>query len=160
DELVLANVGDCRAVLGTEGPEGKIVAKDLTRDHNGENESEVTRLQNEHPSNEKDTVIFVNKGDRSNTKRVLGGLMPTRSFGDAKYKWPLDVIEKVDLIEPGIKRAIPMQKDCKTPPYLTATPEITEHRLTPHDRFLVLATDGLYDQLSSVETAAVVADLL
>ncbi|KAJ3014623.1 UNVERIFIED_CONTAM: hypothetical protein HDU68_000195 [Siphonaria sp. JEL0065] len=162
DELVVANTGDCRAVLGSESttPGASFIAKDLSKDHNGENASEVARLRSEHPSSEKDTVIFVNPGDRSKTMRVLGGLMPTRSFGDAKYKWPLDVIEKVDILEPGIKRAIPMQKDCKTPPYITAAPEISEHTLTPQDRFLVIATDGLFDELSSKQAVSVVSSLL
>ncbi|KAJ3248379.1 hypothetical protein HDU78_001005 [Chytriomyces hyalinus] len=160
DELVLANTGDCRAVLGTEGDNGVIRAVELTRDHNGANASEVSRLQSEHPASEKDTVIFVNRGDTSRTKRVLGGLMPTRSFGDAKYKWPVDVSDKVDVIDPRIKKAIPMQKDCKTPPYITAAPEISEHKLSSKDRFFVLATDGLYDQLSSNEVVDVVSSLL
>ncbi|KAJ3238668.1 hypothetical protein HDU81_007406 [Chytriomyces hyalinus] len=160
NELVVANTGDCRAVLGTEGDDGVIRAVELTRDHNGANESEVSRLQSEHPASEKDTVIFVNRGDTSKTKRVLGGLMPTRSFGDAKYKWPVDVSDKVDVIDPRIKKAIPMQKGCKTPPYITAAPEISEHTLSSKDRFFVLATDGLYDQLSSNEVVDVVSSLL
>jgi hypothetical protein len=30
--------------------------------------------------------------------RVLGGLEPTRAFGDARYKWPQNVQEMLDLI--------------------------------------------------------------
>jgi serine/threonine protein phosphatase PrpC len=32
----------------------------------------------------------------------------------------------------------------KTPPYLTATPEITHHDRTRDDRFLVIASDGVW----------------
>ncbi|KAI9333652.1 phosphatase 2C-like domain-containing protein [Obelidium mucronatum] len=160
NELVVANTGDCRAVLGSEGVAGTFVAKDLSKDHNGENASEVARLRSEHPEEEKKDVIFAHPGDRSKTMRVLGGLMPTRSFGDAKYKYPLDVIEKVDILEPSIKRVIPMQPLCKTPPYITAAPEVSEHTLTSKDRFLILATDGLFDQLSSKQAVEVVSSLL
>ncbi|KAJ3136179.1 hypothetical protein HK100_001953 [Physocladia obscura] len=161
DSLLVANTGDCRAVLGSADTtnNNKLLAKDLSHDHNGENLSEVRRLQAEHPD-QKDTVIFVNKHDPSNTMRVLGGLMPTRSFGDAKYKWPIHVSHKVDLIVPSIKKSIPMQPDCINPPYITAAPEIIEHKLSPNDRFLVLATDGLYDQLGSQEVVDVVSSLL
>lgn len=38
-----------------------------------------------------------------------------------------------------------------TPPYLTARPEITHHRLTPRDRFLVIASDGLWDLVSPLQ---------
>jgi pyruvate dehydrogenase phosphatase len=41
------------------------------------------RLQ--HPLDEADSVI--------REGRVLGGLEPSRAFGDARYKWPLAVQE-------------------------------------------------------------------
>ena len=55
----------------------------------------------------------------------------------------------------------------KTPPYVTATPVVTHRKFTFHDdsldtskplgpRFVVLATDGLWDKLSSEEVVALV----
>lgn len=32
-----------------------------------------------------------------------------------------------------------------TPPYLSAQPEVTRHLIRPEDKFLVLATDGLWE---------------
>ena len=40
-------------------------------------------MQAEHPTDEVNTVIM--RG------RVLGGLEPSRAFGDARYKWPAEV---------------------------------------------------------------------
>ncbi len=40
-------------------------------------------MQAEHPKDEADTVI--------RNGRVLGGLEPTRAFGDARYKWTREV---------------------------------------------------------------------
>ena len=40
-------------------------------------------MQSEHPADESDKVI--QRG------RVLGGLEPSRAFGDAVYKWPAKV---------------------------------------------------------------------
>lgn len=44
-----------------------------------------SRIQSEHPAEEAHTVI---RGGR-----VLGGLEPTRAFGDARYKWTREVQE-------------------------------------------------------------------
>ena len=61
-------------------------------------------------------------------------------------------------------RALPATH--KTPPYVTARPEVTHRKLAlppsasatdaPKLRFLVLATDGLWDELSSEEVVALV----
>lgn len=84
-ELYVASTGDCRAVAGywVEGTEGREVGwrcEVLTEDCMGENPKEIKRMQSEHPASERDTVIM--RG------RVMGGLQPTRAFGDAPgYKW-------------------------------------------------------------------------
>ena len=43
----------------------------------------VIRMQSEHPEDEAAHVI--QRG------RVLGGLEPSRAFGDARYKWPAEL---------------------------------------------------------------------
>lgn len=40
-------------------------------------------MQSEHPADEANTVIM--RG------RVLGGLEPSRAFGDSRYKWSREV---------------------------------------------------------------------
>ena len=42
-------------------------------------------MRSEHPEDEAEDVI--------KQGRVLGCLMPTRAFGDAGYKWPLEAQE-------------------------------------------------------------------
>lgn len=77
--LYVALAGDSRAVMGTFDPDTKKWRVDvLSEDQTGRNLREVERMKKEHPKNEEDTVIM--RG------RVLGGLEPTRSFGDGKYK--------------------------------------------------------------------------
>lgn len=79
-QLYVAVAGDSRAVMGSWNPETKKWKIDvLSEDQTGRNEAEVKRMRSEHPKNESETVIM--RG------RVLGGLEPTRSFGDCKYKW-------------------------------------------------------------------------
>lgn len=78
-QLYVAVAGDSRAVMGTYDPESKKwKAETLSEDQTGRSAKEVERVRSEHPKNESDTVIM--RG------RVLGGLEPTRSFGDGKYK--------------------------------------------------------------------------
>jgi len=45
----------------------------------------MTSMRSEHPKDEEDFVI--------REGRVLGGLEPSRAFGDARYKWPRIVQE-------------------------------------------------------------------
>lgn len=38
-----------------------------------------------------------------------------------------------------------------TPPYLTAKPQVAHHHLQPRDKFLILATDGLWDFMTPLQ---------
>src|SRR5260370_39140898 len=95
-------------------------------------------MASEHPADEADAVI--QRG------RVLGGLEPTRAFGDARYKWPREVQERCDelhcststkLIHTSLTQNLlppntPFRKapkDLKTPPYVTSEPAVTHRKL-------------------------------
>jgi pyruvate dehydrogenase phosphatase len=52
------------------------------------------RMQSEHPADEAQTVI--------RNGRVLGGLEPSRAFGDARYKWPREVQDMSVFLNPTI----------------------------------------------------------
>ena len=78
-QLYVAIAGDSRAVMGTyDAATKKWTAETLSEDQTGRSVKEVNRVRSEHPKNESETVIM--RG------RVLGGLEPTRAFGDGKYK--------------------------------------------------------------------------
>ncbi|KAJ3080579.1 hypothetical protein HK102_002959 [Quaeritorhiza haematococci] len=159
DDLYIACTGDSRAVLGRQLGDGSFEAVQLSEDQTIRNVHEYDRMIGEHPG-EQDTVFI--RG------RVLGSLMPTRAFGDSRYKWPVDVQRSL-LPALGSKRGLP--KNYLTPPYVTAEPEVTHYKLSPptnnlptttkddkgRDRFLILASDGLYDALSSEECVELVA---
>lgn len=67
--------------------------------------------------------------------------MPFRAFGDVKFKWSIELQKRVlesgpdQLHENEHTKFIP--PNYHTPPYLTAEPEITYHKLRPQDRFMV-----------------------
>lgn len=145
--LHIANTGDCAAVLGTISDTGQWQTRKLTHEHNTDNIGEVRRILGEHPSNERDSVI---KCDR-----LLGQLAPLRAFGDFRYKWPLDVLETK--VVPFYGKHV-IAEYYQSPPYLTALPEITHHLLTPRDKFLVLATDGLWDMMSPMQVVKLVGE--
>jgi len=122
--------------------------------------------------------------------RILGGLEPSRAFGDARYKWSRDLQEKYVIfitvmlfyVELWIfcriarfffsETALPRGPPSKllTPPYVTPRPEVTyrveflpsSDKKPPSSkmRFLILATDGLWDTISSQDACALVAGYL
>jgi pyruvate dehydrogenase phosphatase len=166
EDLYVACTGDSRAVAGIweengDGT-GKWRVEVLTEDQTGRNPNEIKRIRSEHPASEAEDVI--SRG------RILGGLEPSRAFGDARYKWPREVQEILyKAFVAGTGRPMrPTPSASKTPPYVTATPVVTHRKLSlpnpgsskPESssslKFLILATDGLWDELSSEEVVALV----
>ncbi|KZT05666.1 protein serine/threonine phosphatase 2C [Laetiporus sulphureus 93-53] len=168
ENLYVACTGDSRAVAGIyeESPDGqgRWRVEALSEDQTGRNPSELKRLQSEHPADEANAVVT--RG------RILGGLEPSRAFGDARYKWPREVqtLLQKTFLEGNDQSMRPTPALLKTPPYVTARPEVTHRKLSlpttdsPHPasalRFVVLATDGLWDELSSEEVVALVGGYL
>jgi pyruvate dehydrogenase phosphatase len=145
--LRVACTGDSRAVLGRRGASGKWVATPLSVDQTGSNQDEASRLRNEHPGEES----VVRNG------RVLGGLEPTRAFGDAFYKWTR---ETQDRIKRSYFGRTPSQL-LRTPPYVTAEPVVTTTKVEPEKGdFLVMATDGLWEMLTNEEVVGLVGQWL
>jgi serine/threonine protein phosphatase PrpC len=148
NKLHVACVGDSRAVLGRwDELEGKYIALPLSVDQTGFNPSEVSRITAAHP--DEPDILDPRSG------RLLG-LAVTRAFGDHRWKWDNDFIKQLQLKYWG---SAP-RPNSKTPPYMDAEPVITETEIirtstSPHDAqpgksdFLILASDGLWDHISS-----------
>ncbi|GLG98816.1 Probable protein phosphatase CG10417 [Gryllus bimaculatus] len=145
--LHVASVGDCQCVLGVLSDVNTWTAKKLTKEHNTENVSEVNRILREHPLNERETVI---KSDR-----LLGQLAPLRALGDFRYKWSKEIMNQVVKPVFGENAIAP---NYYTPPYLTACPDVVHHRLTPRDKFLIIASDGLWDLVSPLQVVRLVGE--
>ncbi|XP_076470079.1 pyruvate dehydrogenase [acetyl-transferring]-phosphatase 1, mitochondrial-like [Babylonia areolata] len=152
-DLFVANVGDTQAVLGVLS-DNRWEAVSLSNTHNADNPGEVERITRFHP-NESSNII--------KNRRLFGELVPLRSFGDVRYKWV-----KSDLLHLLNTKQIPnhllsiygeslVPPKYRTPPYLDAEPEVMHHHLTPKDKFLVLASDGLWDCLSPEKVVQLVA---
>lgn len=142
--LRVACTGDSRAVLGRWDPTtDSYTAVPLSEDQTGFNAKEVARLSQEHPD---ESVIDPKTG------RMLG-IAVTRAFGDHRWKWDNEFIKAVQHKFWGTAP----RPGSKSPPYMTAEPEITETEVVRRERgdgkgksdFMILASDGLWDRISS-----------
>ncbi|XP_061076559.1 pyruvate dehydrogenase [acetyl-transferring]-phosphatase 1, mitochondrial isoform X2 [Conger conger] len=155
-DLRVANLGDSRAVLGVQAEDGSWSALTVTNDHNAQNADELQRVRAEHPPAERKSVV---KHDR-----LLGLLLPFRAFGDIKFKWSGELLSRVCEARPealpGGEHAKTLPPNYRTPPYLIAEPEVTSHKLRPQDKFLVLATDGLWEMMHRQTVVEVIGEHL
>lgn len=152
-DLYVANTGDCKAVLGVQLDKDHWNTVEMSLDHTGYNPAEVRRVLNSHP-NESSHVI---KGGR-----LFGSLAPLRAFGDMMYKWSIkdrNHLLKVFQQHPyfNVYAEMLMHEHYITPPYLTAEPEIKHRKLSPKDKFLVIASDGLWDFMPPEKVVKLVA---
>ncbi|KAJ4955870.1 hypothetical protein NE237_012653 [Protea cynaroides] len=128
DLIVIANVGDSRAVLATTSDGGSLVPVQLTIDckPNLPQEAErITQCQGR---------VFCLK-DEPGLHRVwlpdeeTPGLAMSRAFGDY----------------------------CVKDYGLISVPEVTQRKITSRDQFVVLATDGVWDVVSNQEAVQIVS---
>ena len=78
--------------------------------------------------------------------------MPTRALGDFRLK-KAEFNNHSYSRDLGYRNAIPAYNG----PYITHVPDIQVHDLTKEDTWLVLATDGLWDEINR-KKAAIIAN--
>ncbi|EOY06595.1 hypothetical protein QUC31_016186 [Theobroma cacao] len=128
EHLVIANVGDCRAVLATTSDDGNLVPLQLTVDFKPNIPEEAERI-----TQSKGRVFCL--GDEPGVYRVwmpngnTPGLALSRAFGDYCVK------------EFG----------------LISVPDVTQRNITSKDQFVILATDGVWDVVSNREAVEIVS---
>lgn len=129
----------------------------LTNDHNAQNPDELQRILGEHPSSEHRTLV--------RHDRLLGVLLPFRAFGDIRFKWSAEMLNRVyetrtDILSAVSEAVRVLPPNYLTPPYLSAQPEVTRHEIRPKDKFLVLATDGLWEVMHRQTVVQLVGEQL
>jgi len=145
--LHIASCGDCVAVLGSLSENDTWIAKKITTDHNTDNQREIQRIMEKHPGEQKRSIF---QGDR-----LLGMLAPLRAFGDFRFKWKAEVIEKTI---GNMLGQVAVPKYYKNPPYLSVEPDLFSHRLSPKDKFLVIGSDGLWDMMTPMQVIRLVGE--
>ncbi|KAL1637953.1 hypothetical protein SLS56_000510 [Neofusicoccum ribis] len=149
--LRVACVGDSRAVLGRfDANSSTYTAQPLSVDQTGKNPDEYARLAAQHPG-EEEKILNRESG------RLLG-LAVTRAFGDHRWKWREDEITEAQQKYWGTGP----RPNAKTPPYLTAEPVIEETTVQLGSAkgsgdFLIMASDGFWDHVSSEDAVECVA---
>ena len=118
----------------------------LTSDHNARESLEDYRLRTEHPN--EDNIIVCKS---STACYVKGRLQLTRALGDAYLKL-------ADFNAPSGKHRSWGRHIAQpyTPPYVDSRPQLHRISINSNDKFLILATDGVWDFLSDQEATCVV----
>lgn len=130
--LYSANAGDSRAVLAQKDDDGKLKAVPLTDDQKPEREDEAKRIE---ANNGRVDACKGMDGEDIGPKRVwlrtqdVPGLAMTRSFGDL-------IAASVGVI---------------------AHPEVWTHTIQTNDQFMILASDGVWEFISSQEACDLIA---
>ncbi|KZT35436.1 protein serine/threonine phosphatase 2C [Sistotremastrum suecicum HHB10207 ss-3] len=139
ENLWVANLGDCQAVLASQDESSLWKAKLLTQNHNGDNENEVARVESEH-TGEHEAIL---------NQRVLGAIAVTRALGDHEFKLPAVYTKRIFLsADPGFRvhsRVEDFIARSHTPPYLSNVADIHHQKLKETDKFILLCSDGLTD---------------
>jgi serine/threonine protein phosphatase PrpC len=130
--ILCGNVGDSRAVLGRLTSAGW-EAKPLSTDHKPELASEAARI--------------VEHGGRIDPYKDYNGL----PLGPLRI-WRADRDPPV----PGLAMTRSIGDKAGIDIGLIYTPEIVEHRLTHEDKFLIVASDGLWEFLSNKKVVQIV----
>ena len=132
EKLICPNIGDSRAVLARyDKNNNKYIAIDLTRDHKPTELDERQRILD----NEGRIQPFLEDGEFVGPERVwikeeeIPGLAMTRSFGDR-------VAATVGVI---------------------SEPEIKEFELDENDKFMIIASDGIWEFISSQECIDIIS---
>ncbi|CAL5018909.1 unnamed protein product [Urochloa decumbens] len=140
--LYVANLGDSRAVIGCLGRLNKIVAEPLTRDHNASMEEVRQELISRHPDDSQIVVL------KHGVWRIKGIIQVSRTIGDAYLK-------RLEFaLDPSITRfhlSEPLRR-----PVLTAEPSMYTRALRPQDKFIIFASDGLWEQLTNQQAVEIV----
>ncbi|KAI0377841.1 protein serine/threonine phosphatase 2C [Hypomontagnella monticulosa] len=146
-KLTVASTGDCRAVLGQKSADGKWTATELSTDCTGATPSEIARIKAQFPD-EPDVV----QGGR------IWGMQPSRTFGDGMWKWTAQLKDRLRDQYNGLSLPSAVRyRGYKDGPYLTAEPLVTTTQIPASEpSFLILATDGLWDAMTSAQAVDLV----
>ncbi|KAI9257766.1 phosphatase 2C-like domain-containing protein [Helicostylum pulchrum] len=141
-----ANTGDSRVVIVSQEEDGTWRGRRLVEEESPANPEWRAHMLSQHPESESDVIVMRN--------RIFGLIAVGGSFGDIMYKVPVDYQMKVlpfipyDIYKTFARYHHRIVVNYHTPPYLQSKPLVSQHKLEKGDRFVILGTDGLWDELS------------
>ncbi|KAK3293079.1 pyruvate dehydrogenase [Chaetomium fimeti] len=143
--LHVACIGDSRAVLGRKRPNGTWEAVLLPVHQTGHNPRELARLRRKDPGKE----------DNVTTNGRVRGMAASRSAGNGRWEWSLD-LQRDPRLRLHSLRVLPPVYKAGTPPYRTAELTSTTIGNTDQPSFLIMGSNGLWGRLSSQQAVDMV----
>ncbi|CAG9316883.1 unnamed protein product [Blepharisma stoltei] len=130
DKVVCGNIGDSRAVIGTF--KERWLWKELSRDHKPSEEDEKERIISANGRVEPRNIQGHDVGPERVWLENLGmpGLAVSRSIGDR-------IAHRIGV---------------------SSVPEFTDHWIVPEDKFIIIASDGIWEFISSEEAVNIVGN--
>ncbi|KAG2177746.1 hypothetical protein INT43_002993 [Umbelopsis isabellina] len=141
-DVYTANTGDSRSVVVSVDKDGNWIGKRLVEEQTPARPAWRELMESQHPASETPGLIRKN--------RVFGLIAVGGAFGDIMYKVP---VEHQTAVLPNIPADIYQRfaryhhriiANYRTPPYLYSKPIVTHYEMQENDRFIVIATDGLW----------------
>jgi len=131
NELTGVNIGDSRVIMGKQVGEGGMTPKEITFDHKPDSPKEKERIL------------------------ACGGRVFAVEYDDGVDGPPRVWLGHMDV--PGLAMARSLGDVVAHSAGVISEPEFTEYKLNPEtDKFLVIATDGLWEFVSNQETIEIV----
>ncbi|KAK9138623.1 hypothetical protein Sjap_009217 [Stephania japonica] len=128
NDLIIGNIGDSRAILGTRDLDDSLIAVQLTVDLKPNLPAEAERI-----------------------RKCRGRVFALQDEPEVARVW----LPHND--SPGLAMARAFGDFCLKDFGLISVPEISYRRLTEKDEFIVMATDGVWDVLSNKEVVDIIA---
>lgn len=131
NKIFCANIGDSRAVLARAQANSHLAGFPLSRDHKASEADEEARI--------------IGAGGRIEAFRDQAG----------RFVGPQRVWHKTENI-PGLAMSRSFGDHCAAEVGVIADPEVLEMNLTENDKFIVIASDGVWEFLSNDEVVKIV----
>ncbi|KAI8379778.1 phosphatase 2C-like domain-containing protein [Radiomyces spectabilis] len=146
DNVYAANTGDSRVVVVRQEENGTWTGRRLVEEQSPAHPAWRVHMISQHPSNEANNIVQRN--------RIFGLIAVGGSFGDIMYKVPREYQIKVlpfipyEIYSTFARYHHRIVVNYRTPPYLQSKPLVSHYKLSKGDRYIILGTDGLWDELS------------
>ncbi|KAJ3677595.1 hypothetical protein LUZ60_003319 [Juncus effusus] len=129
NDLIIGNLGDSRAIIGTKDEHNNLIAEQLTTDLKPNLPNEMDRI-----------------------RKCKGRVFALQDEPDVARVW----LPNSD--SPGLAMARAFGDFCLKNYGLISVPMVSYRQLTPKDQFVILATDGVWDVLSNKEAVEIVGN--
>jgi len=156
-KVVVANVGDCRAIVASAGWGNKIIPAQMSQDQNPDRPDERKRIESMGG-----VVGMVYMGDDDEQEQVISVEQAStveEDLGPARVFFQPNVWEPPNhACFPGLAMSRSLGDTILDELGVLPIPEVSVRTLKPKDKFMVVASDGIWQVLSNEEVVKVVCD--